>query len=462
MYTDANLATLSLRILLPVHHYLPEHTAGAELYTAKLAQQLTKRGHIVEVVNIESATSGAPDELSMESDTHAGIRVHRLSFNIDAAPDRGRWLFENPLLGEWFDSYFRRARPDLIHFQAGYLLGVAPIFAAAASGIPSVLTLHDYWFICPRHTLLRGDGSLCAEVPTDPAVCAWCNTLMKRRYQLMDRLTNGLVGEQVSRFDLLSKRDGMALRRARLAEALAQVDAIISPSHFMAQMMAGVVDCSRIDVVRFGFEQTHAIPPTPPISPAPGAGLRIGFIGQVNEHKGAHLLVEAFRRLRSAQPLTLEIYGNIPTAAYQYKLEHLANGDPRIHFHGRYENANVADILASLTVCVAPSTWYENSPMAIQEAQVAQVPVVTAALGGMQELVEDGVNGLHFTSRSVEHLAAQLQRLVDEPELLARLQQGARAKQMRSSAEELDDIERIYRRVLANAQGKLVSIQNMT
>lgn len=459
MFTDVNFAADPLRILLPVHHFLPQHSAGAELYTAKLAHRLQARGCAVEVVCIESTTEGAAGELRQTTDSYAGIPVHRLSFNLDAAPDRESWLFENPLLGEWFDGYCRTERPDLIHFQAGYLLGVAPIFAAAAHHIPTVLTLHDYWFLCPRHTLLRGDGSLCVEPPADPAVCAWCNTLMKRRYQVMDWVSHGALGAQVAHFDLLGKRGLLTHRRQRMAEALAQVNAIISPSDFMAQMMASVVDRSRIEVIRFGFDQGC---PAQVATATPGDALRIGFIGQVNEHKGVHLLVEAFRRLHATRPLTLEIYGNIPIPAYRRKLEQLANGDPRIHFHGRYGNTHVADILATLTVCVAPSTWYENSPIAIQEAQAAQVPVITAALGGMQELVEDGVNGLHFTPRSVEHLAAQLQRIVDEPELLARLQAGARAKRMRSVVQELDDIELVYRRVVAQPEARLTPIHQAT
>lgn len=459
MFTDVNFAADPLRILLPVHHFLPQHAAGAELYTAKLAHRLQARGYAVEVVCIESTTEGAAGELCETTDAYAGIPVHRLSFNLDAAPDRDGWLFDNPLLGTWFDHYCRENHPDLIHFQAGYLLGVAPIFAAAAHHIPTVLTLHDYWFLCPRHTLLRGDGSLCEEAPADPAVCAWCNTLMKRRYQVMDWLSNGALGDQVAHFDLLGKRDRLADRRQRLAAALAQVDAIISPSEFMAQMMASVVDRNRIEVIRFGFDQERTAQTAVAM---PGDALRIGFIGQVNEHKGVHLLIEAFRRLHARRPLTLEIYGNIPIPAYRRKLEQLANGDRRIHFHGRYENARVAEILTALTVCVAPSTWYENSPVAIQEAQAAQVPVITAALGGMQELVEDGVNGLHFTPRSVEHLAAQLQRLVDEPQLLARLQAGARAKRMRSVVQELDDIELVYRRVLAQPEARLTPIHQAT
>lgn len=437
-----------MRIALPVHHFLPTYVAGAELYTAKLAQHLQMRGHDVEVIAIESTTYGDDGRLHVDSAPFHDIPIHRLRFNLDALPDRERSLFDNPLLGEWFAHYFRTVRPDIVHFQAGYLLGVAPIFAARANQVPSLLTLHDYWFVCPRFTLLRGDGSLCAEVPQDPATCAWCNLLMKRRYRFMDHLAGGQLGKGVSRIDLLGKRALMAQRRQRLREALAQIDTIISPSHFMADMVAGVVDRRRIEVVRFGFDQTRRQPAALPI---PTDELRIGFIGQVNEHKGVHLLIEAFRRVKTSHRVRLDIHGNIPIPAYREKLTQIAAADPRIHFHGRYENTQVADILASFSVCVAPSTWYENSPIAIQEAQVAQVPVVTAAFGGMQELVEDGVNGLHFTPRSADSLTLQLQRLVDQPELLAHIQMGARRKQIRTIDDELDDLERLYLRVQTSA-----------
>lgn len=449
MPRDANFVAFPRKVILPVHHYLPQHTAGAELYTAKLARHLQSRGYSVEIVTIDSTSHGVAGELHSDTTVHDGIPVHRLSFNLDQTPHRELWLFDNPLLGSWFEHRFRLNKPDIVHFQAGYLLGVAPIFAANGCGIPSVLTLHDYWFLCPRHTLLRGDGSLCSEVPEDPTMCAWCNALMKRRYRLVNRLSNGSMGDGISY--LFDRHNLMALRRQRLSSALGLVDAIISPSDFLAGMMQSVVERSRIEVVRFGFELERYVQPPPR---AAGDPFRIGFIGQVNEHKGVHLLVEAFRRLTSTVPLALDIYGNIPSPVYRQKLERLASGDGRIHFHGRFDNSCVAEILSSFTLCAAPSTWYENSPIAIQEAQIARVPVVTAALGGMEELVAHGVNGLHFSPGSVESLAQQLQRVIDDPILFATLQAGAQQKQIRSIDDEMDDIEDIYHRILTTGRSQ--------
>src|SRR5215212_7955393 len=144
-----------MKIVLPVHHFLPRYTAGAELYTYRLAKWLCEHGHTVEVVSVESISEGRPDQLTVVSDTYDGIPVHRLSFDIFKAPEREVWDYDNALYYAWFRDYWQRTRPDLAHFQAGYLLGAAPLKAAAECNVPVVLTLHDYWFLCPRITLLR-------------------------------------------------------------------------------------------------------------------------------------------------------------------------------------------------------------------------------------------------------------------------------------------------------------------
>ena len=165
-----------MKLVLPVHHFPPRYSAGAELYSLRLAQQLRAHGHTPEVVCVESVRWDGRNRVTATHDQYEGVPVWRLA--VEASPEG--WpvrSFDNPELGDWFASYLRQARPDLAHFQAGYLLGAAPLRAAAAAGVPTLLTLHDFWFLCPRITLLRGDGALCAEPPTDPGACAWCMRL---------------------------------------------------------------------------------------------------------------------------------------------------------------------------------------------------------------------------------------------------------------------------------------------
>jgi glycosyltransferase involved in cell wall biosynthesis len=70
--------------------------------------------------------------------------------------------------------------------------------------------------------------------------------------------------------------------------------------------------------------------------------------------------------------------------------------------------------------------WYENSPFVIHEARAAGLPVLASKLGGMAELVEDGVDGLLATAGSVEAFAAAFDRLARERDLAVRLRAGVR------------------------------------
>ncbi len=433
-----------MKITLPVHHFPPHYSAGAELYAFRLARWLIAHGHEVEVVCVEAIDQGRPAELHATEDRYQGITVWRLAFNLIEAPERLRWNYDNPLLGTWFADYLRRAQPDLAHFQAGYLIGLAPLAAAHAASVPTVLTLHDYWFLCPRVTLLRGDGTLCTNIPNNPAGCAWCQRLERRSYRLPDRLSGGMLGTIAQTIALRDERTVIADRRAQLLPALALPDAVIAPSHFLAERFAPFVPAERLHIARYGLDLT---PFQQPHRHGASETLRVGYIGQIAQHKGVHLLIDAFRRLQTGdQPAELHIYGGLDAQPhYVDSVRRLAGNDPRIQLHGRFPNADVASILAELDVVVVPSIWYENSPLAIMEAQAAGTPVVTAALGGMAELVRDGVDGLHFQPADAADLARALQRLIDAPALLPTLR--AAVTTPRAIDDEMRQLVTIYNSV---------------
>jgi hypothetical protein len=92
-----------------------------------------------------------------------------------------------------------------------------------------------------------------------------------------------------------------------------------------------------------------------------------------------------------------------------------------VRFHGRFDNARVADVYAGIDVLLVPSLWWENSPITIHEAYLTKTPVVASGIGGMKELVRDGIDGLHVRPGDDEDLAAKMRRFLDEPDLLQRL-----------------------------------------
>ena len=106
---------------------------------------------------------------------------------------------------------------------------------------------------------------------------------------------------------------------------------------------------------------------------------------------------------------------------------------------GPYRREDVAELVAAVDCTVVPSIWWENAPLVIQEAQAQGRPVIASNIGGMAELVEDGVNGLGVSPNDPRALASAMRRIAEEPELRHRLSRNARQP---------DDIDTTARRYL--------------
>ena len=178
-----------MHVLQVSPHLPPRFLGGVEVYTQHLMRNLAARGHRVQGVAVDAVAAGQADGCAASADRADGIDVHRLSLTIPASRPF-HLLYDHPPTEAWFEQHLRASRPDVMHVQSGYLLGAPALAAARRPGTPVVLTLHDYWFACPRVTLLHPSGEICSG-PEPPAKCAWCLTADRRRYRLVDALLLG-------------------------------------------------------------------------------------------------------------------------------------------------------------------------------------------------------------------------------------------------------------------------------
>ena len=155
--------------------------------------------------------------------------------------------------------------------------------------------------------------------------------------------------------------------------------------------------------------------------------------------KGIKILLEAFRNLDRSE---LHIFGSI--GGQRTFLERY--GTERVFFDGAFDNWDINAVLEKIDVLIVPSIWYENSPLVIQEAFVAGVPVITSNIGGMAELVEDGVEGFTFDVGDKGALKEVMKRIEDDPEILNDLDVGE--AKVRSIQDDARFIQQIYREVL--------------
>lgn len=434
-----------MRIVIAVHHFPPTYTGGAEWRALRTAAALIQRGHQVRVVCVEHIDHPSPQGLSWVDDVYQGIPVRRLSFDLSAAPDRFVWQYDNPLIGAHLEQLLSDEKPDVFHLIGGYLMSASAIHAAKKLDIPVIVSLTDYWFICPRFSLLRSDDTL-STLPVNPVRCARCLAEERRRYRLPAKYLPGLADWYWKQQKLPAKQ--VQTRLDYLMETLNQADAVISPSQFLRSVYVEAgADPQRIRFARQG----HDFPELNPglLQKTPAQSLRLGYVGQIAAHKGVHLLLDAVRRLPDA-PVSLDVYGDLEAQPeYVQRLRQIAAGDTRIHLCGKFPRREISAVMQNLDVIVVPSTWYENSPNAILEAFAHQTPVIASDLGGMAELVQDGVSGWLFETGNAEELAVVIRRLVENRLLLAAAREGI--PRNKSIAEEMDELVDVY----ASQSGKI-------
>jgi glycosyltransferase involved in cell wall biosynthesis len=298
-----------------------------------------------------------------------------------------------------FGEFLQAIQPTVIHVHHYLHLGMEmmQLMRVACPTAKIILTLHEYVAICFNHgqMIKPRSNQLCLRGGFEE--CHMC-------------------------FPSYAPED-FWLRKHRLQSYLRAVDQFIAPSEFLRQRyISWGIPSEKITVIENCIRRRD-IPPVRPL-PEGGRRNRFGFFGQVTPFKGLEVLLGAVVTLRREEQRDLVIEINAD------KLEDLAGElRPRIQsvigslefsgtvlWRGPYEPDHVGSRMASVDWVVVPSTWWENSPMVIQEAFACGRPVICSGIGGMAEKVRDGVDGVHVEPGNIVAWADTLRRLsTDDP-----------------------------------------------
>ena len=194
-----------------------------------------------------------------------------------------------------------------------------------------------------------------------------------------------------------------------------------------------------IEVERIPADRIRILPNGIPPMPEDGSDVRtelgvppkvglIGAVGRLVPEKGYDDLIRAIALLKQAsgRPIRCVIVGHGPE---QEKLQALIDDLDVAHevrLVGRRQD--VPDVIGALDVAVL-SSKHEGSPLAVMEYMAGAAPIVATAVGGVPELIEDGVHGLLVTPSDPDALAVAIRRLLDDRPLAIQLGQAARERQ---------------------------------
>jgi glycosyltransferase involved in cell wall biosynthesis len=291
-------------------------------------------------------------------------------------------------------ALIRDENPNLLHCHNIYhQLTPSIINAAARLYTPVVLTLHDYKPVCPVYTQL-----------SNGAVCTDCTS---GRFEsiLRKRCADGSLG-----------RSALLWAEARyhaVAQSYQRVSQFIAPSRFMRDAVARRFGDAKVTHIPNGIDASA-------IQVSREDGGYVLYLGRLSSEKGVATLLKA--HAADSATWRLVVAGTGPL------LSELRMQFPDAEFKGHLAGADLTSVIRGAAVVVVPSEWHENSPLSILEAMAHGKTVLASRIGGIPELVRDGLSGLLFASKDVHDLSSKIRLLLADRDLRGRL--GAEARKV--------------------------------
>lgn len=388
---------MTLQILHIAHDH-PAHTSGG---TEFLAHDLTTaldarpgiRARFLAATTALQRPDDVPGSLGVEGRDHL-LRTGRYDRFSMLRQDGTDWIAS-------VERLLRCFRPDIVHLHGLDRIG-AEVLAVLRRLVPQariVMTLHDYQMLCPNDGLMLTvpDGSRCRVARPDR--CHACFPAMTAAAHL--------------------------LRKVHLTALLSLVDRFVAPSRFLAdRFVAWGVDADRLSVL------PNQIPPMAPVARRPRKRPdRFAYFGNIAPHKGILVLLEAARL--AGDRVRLDLHGGLGHAdeGFRRDLAAALAAAPNTRHHGPYLREELPGLMAGADWLVLPSIWWENAPLAVLEARAAGLPVICSGIGGMAEMVQDGVTGLHVPPDDPRSLAETMRAAAADASGHARLSATLRAGQ---------------------------------
>jgi glycosyltransferase involved in cell wall biosynthesis/SAM-dependent methyltransferase len=408
-----------MNILLVVHQFFPNHYTGTERMVLNLSKQFHRTGHSVTVLTyglLERDGFIKEGNCYIKEYVYETVRVVSVR-HIKIKNDVSFSVFDEDI-GQFCDRFLAKEQFDVVHVCHPMRLG-SVIRSAKKKKIPVVLTLTDFWLMCPRGIGVTHDMTLCPGSVDGNDCYARC------------------YGDPWK--EKISKRFNDTW------ELFQSVDKVVCATQFLKGMYESKGYSHDISIIRFGTDYNTIVPNMRVYHEK--SEITLGYLSYLAFHKGAHILLEAYIRA-DAPNVSLLMYGD--TAAdrdYFSQLNTLAKNSGKIRFPGRYSYEDLTNIINNLDVVVLPSLWWENSPLVLLRSLAQDVPVITSDLGGMTEIIKDGKNGFAFKIGDPDDLARIIKKIGDNPSILNALKQ--QITHPPRIEEEAFEYDRLYRSLVS-------------
>ncbi len=300
-----------------------------------------------------------------------------------------------------FKSIIHSYHPDIMHFQ--HILGfpLSYIAIACKSGVPVVISIHDFWILCPRIHLYNADEALCKDMGGGQK----CISCIKKNLSFKDNLKNlplYILFTKEKRYQFFTWR----YRYAK--ELLNSVARILVPSDFVMNILTQHgVNIQKIVVLPLSLQ----LPPSINVTRNFTRRMRFGYIGSIQPHKGIQDLIKAFTTINSNRA-ELVIYG--PGSFGLVRKQISSNEISNINYIGVFNSKEKPQVYQSMDFLVITSRCYETFSFTAREALHYGTPVIAPAHSVFSEIIKDGSNGFLYRPLDWHSLAEVMDNIISQ------------------------------------------------
>jgi len=409
-----------MKILYVCHQFFPEFHTGTERFVFNVASMIAKAGHQVKILsysfkNIDGCDSKYHN-IAVYNEVYNGLPVVKVK-RIRNEPAHYE-LLSSEDLKRFAIHYLYKEKPDVVHF--GHTMRLSEfVYAANFLNIPYVLTLTDFFLLCPKVNLTPSPNELC-QGPIHGSECA--------------KLCSDVVPE---------------FNRHRLKvvenEILRGAKKLFAPSLFVAKMFEEEFNGLSVEIIGHGV----SVFPFYGLPISDSTKIKLTYAGSFNYFKGVHVVIAALALIESDN-IELKIYGSGSDAAYNDMIMQMIAKDQRVTYCGVYDENQLGEIFSRSDAIVIPSICYETYSFVLHEAFKFNLPVIASNLGAISEKILHGVNGLLFQAGDPESLAQLFKDILTSPRLLEGISSNIRKEMIPTIEQEASRYERGYIRACTN------------
>ncbi|MBI1780298.1 MAG: glycosyltransferase, partial [Sphingobacteriales bacterium] len=387
-----------MKVFHVLNHFLPQQIAGTEVYVRALVKCL------MEAATVEEVKVVIPNYGSNKNNYYVYDGIPVIQYAEPSIADR--LLIMDKRKPDGLDSFvnlLNSEKPAIVHFhEMAGSNGVSyhHVTAAKNSGAKVLMTFHLAANTCRTGTLLYKEKDFCNGV-IDEHKCTACHLHSAGYGNLTPFLLPLSVFLYKMKIDTTNwdSRAGTAL------------GGVFTTHLFQERFNTLVQHCDKVVVLTAWYKDVLLangvpagkiiyIPQALPYDAKPvitgtyknGHSVKLVFLGRISPFKGLHLLIDALRFF-SEEEISLDIYGQAQDKVYEEQCRHQTKEKKNIHWKGVLSQAEVVPALMQYDALCLCSTLSEMSPLVIQEAFAAGIPVIASNVYGNAEQIVHDQNG---------------------------------------------------------------------